>query len=63
MLAATGRAWIHEIERSNTIAADEQHERGLLAGECLHRQADAEALLRVVDADTSFRAVTRTSPD
>jgi hypothetical protein len=44
-------------------APDEQHERWLLAGGRLRRQADAEALLRVVDADTSFRAAPRTSSD
>jgi hypothetical protein len=44
-------------------AKDEQHERRLLVGERLHRRADAEQLLRVVDADTCFRAATRTSPD
>ncbi len=41
-------------------ALDEQHERRLLVGERLHRQADAEEPLRVVNADTSFRAATRT---
>jgi hypothetical protein len=44
-------------------AKDEQHERRLLIGERLHRRTDAEQLLRVVDADTCFRAATRTSPD
>jgi hypothetical protein len=39
---------------------DEQHERRLLVGERLHRQANAEEPLRVVNADTSFRAATRT---
>jgi hypothetical protein len=42
---------------------DEQRERGLVAGERLHRRAEAEALPRVVDPNTSFRAATRTSPD
>jgi hypothetical protein len=37
-------------------------DRTALLGERLHRRADAEELLRVVDADTSFRAATRTSP-
>src|ERR1035437_5544601 len=41
---------------------DERHERRLLVGVRLHRRADAEELLRVVDADTPFRAATRTSP-
>jgi hypothetical protein len=37
--------------------------RRLFVAERLHRGADAEELLRVVDPDTSFRAETRTSPD
>ncbi len=44
-------------------ATDEQHERRLLVGEGPQRWADAEELRRVVDADTSFRAATRTLPD
>jgi hypothetical protein len=43
--------------------ADEQHKRRLLVGECLQRRADAEELFLVVEAETSFRAATRTSPD
>jgi hypothetical protein len=42
---------------------DEQRERRLLVGGRLHHRVDAEALLQVVYADTSFRAATRTSPD
>jgi hypothetical protein len=42
---------------------EEQQERRRLVGEHLHRRANAEELLRVVDADTSFRATTRTQPD
>jgi hypothetical protein len=38
---------------------DEQHERRRLVDERPDRRADAEELLRVVDADTSFRATTR----
>ncbi len=45
-----------------TASLDDQHERGLLVGERLHRQVDAEDLLRVVDSDTSFRSATRISP-
>jgi hypothetical protein len=45
------------------IASDEQHELRLLVDEHLHRRADAQHLLRVVDVDTSFRDATRTRPD
>ena len=38
---------------------DEQHERGLLVTGRLHRLADAEELLQVVGAETSFRVATR----
>ena len=40
-----------------------QSERRLLVGEYLHSRMDADELLRVVDADTSFPAATRTWPD
>lgn len=36
------------------LQKDEQHERRLPIGERLHRLADAEERLRVLDADTSF---------
>jgi hypothetical protein len=45
------------------VARGEQHERRLLMGERLHRRVNAEEARRVVDADTSFPAATRTSPD
>ena len=41
---------------------DEQQERGLHVGERPHRQGDAEEVLRVVDADTRFRAMTQLLP-
>jgi hypothetical protein len=45
-----------------TLATDEQHERWPLVGERLHRRTDPEELLRVLEADTSFLAASRTSP-
>jgi hypothetical protein len=48
--------------RYSATAADEQHERGLPVGERLNRQADAEELRRVADAQPSSRAATRLAP-
>jgi hypothetical protein len=45
------------------LASDDQLQLRLLVGKRLHRRTDAEELPRVVGADTSFRAATRTSPD
>jgi hypothetical protein len=47
----------------HTLALEEQHERRLLVGDELHRRTDADDLLRVVHADTSFRTPSQTSPD
>jgi hypothetical protein len=44
----------------SVIAPSEQRERRLHVGEHLHHLTYAEELLRVVDAETSFRAATRT---
>lgn len=53
----------HLIPVFHSAAADERHERGLLVAERLHGRADAERLLHVVGADTSFRAATQASPN
>jgi hypothetical protein len=42
---------------------DESASKTLLIGERLHHRTDAEQPLCAADADTSFCAATRTSPD
>ena len=67
---ATGasRSRIRAVASANVVelcmpASDEQHERRLRVGGCLDARADAEELLRLADAETSFRPATRTRPD
>jgi hypothetical protein len=50
------------LSRCDMTEMDEQQERGMHVGERPHRQGDAEEVLRVVDADTRFRAMTQLLP-